>query len=90
MVIEVRESINNITNQAPICPDYMIAQLASMVLPIKNPIEFKTHLLDKYNIEIPIWTWNNINFIRVSVQIYNTQEDLDTLISALKYIINNK
>ncbi len=90
MVIDVRESINDITKQKSICPDYMIAQLASMVLPIKNPIEFKAILLDKYNIEIPIWTWNNINFIRVSVQIYNTQEDLDTLLSALKYLINNK
>ena len=48
-------------------------------------LKFKK-LLKKFNIEIPIISWNNRSFVRISIQIYNTKEDANKLIEALKII----
>ena len=43
----------------------------------------KDRLYDEYRIEIPFTKWKNQSFLRISVQGYNTQEDIDALICAL-------
>ena len=42
--------------------------------------------MDKYRIEIPVFTWKNRLFIRISIQIYNDKNDVDYLMKALKTI----
>ena len=49
--------------------------------------KFKLDLYDKYQIEIPIIKWEDKNLIRISVQIYNTKEEVDYLINALKELL---
>lgn len=49
--------------------------------------KMKRHLYDEYRIEVPLVEWNGRHFIRVSVQGYNTQEDLDTLLTALEKLL---
>jgi isopenicillin-N epimerase len=48
---------------------------------------FKARLYDEYRIEIPTITWQNHQFVRISVQGYNTQEDMDMLVQALTEVI---
>ena len=43
----------------------------------------KSCLYDDYRIEVPLVEWNGGKLIRVSVQGYNRQEDIDHLIEAL-------
>jgi len=45
--------------------------------------KLQTWLYDKHKIEIPIIPWEDRWFVRISVQGYNTKEDLDLLIAAL-------
>ena len=47
----------------------------------------KDILWKNYNIEIPIFEWNNQKFIRLSIHIYNDQKDIDLLMNALRSII---
>ena len=35
-------------------------------------------------IQIPFMIWNNISLIRISIQVYNTKEDVYKLLEALK------
>ena len=42
-----------------------------------------------YKIEVPITSWSNINLIRVSIQAYNTKEDIRKLVDALHEIRSN-
>lgn len=42
---------------------------------------------EEYHVKVPITSWNNQSLIRVSVQAYNDQEDLKTLIAGLKYFL---
>jgi isopenicillin-N epimerase len=40
-------------------------------------------LYDECGIDVPVFSWNGQPMLRVSVQGYNTQEDIDALVSAL-------
>jgi isopenicillin-N epimerase len=44
----------------------------------------KTKLYDEFRIEVPTIKWQDKPYIRVSIQAYNTQEDVDKLVEALK------
>ncbi len=60
------------------------AQMAIAPLPpIADLLAFKTRLYDEFRVEIPCIQWGERQFIRVSVQGYNTQEDIDILLNAL-------
>ena len=44
-------------------------------------------LYDEYRIEAPIISWGGRQFVRVSVQGYNTREDVDALIESLRALL---
>ena len=44
----------------------------------------KERLYSRYRIEIPSYTWQNRHFVRISVQGYVTEADLDALVEALE------
>ena len=46
----------------------------------------KTRLYDEFKIEVPIVLWNDQHFIRVSYQGYNTEEEMERLVEAMKEI----
>jgi len=63
-------------------------QMFSVPLPRDVDItSLKSHLYDEFRIEVPILEWNGNNLIRVSVQGYNTQDDLDALFHALSNLL---
>ena len=65
---------------------FLAPQMISIPIPDCNICKVKQQLLKKFNIEIPIIRWNNRFFVRISIQIYNTKEDANKLIEALKII----
>jgi isopenicillin-N epimerase len=63
-------------------------QMAAVPLPAEVDLAvLKTRLYEEYKIEIPVIAWNEQKFVRVSVQGYNTSEDLDRLVSALGHLL---
>jgi isopenicillin-N epimerase len=74
----------------PICPitPEFLGQMCSIPVNTDKPAELKELLYNKYHIEIPVMQINERIFIRISVNAYNSQEDLDVLYSALKEIIS--
>ena len=64
-----------------------LAQLVAHPLPKNIPSNLKKRLWEEYQIEIPVFEWNGQEFVRVSIQIYNTQKDVDLLMSALRSLI---
>lgn len=48
----------------------------------------KTRLYDEYRIEIPVIDWEQRQFVRVSMQDYNTQDDIDALLAALDALLS--
>jgi isopenicillin-N epimerase len=48
---------------------------------------FKDRLYSDFRVEIPCIQWQDQQFIRISIQGYNTQNDIDCLIEALRTLI---
>jgi isopenicillin-N epimerase len=62
-------------------------QMAAIPLPTVDAATLKRRLYDEERIEVPVGTWNGRNFVRVSVQAYNTETDLDRLAMALARLL---
>ena len=77
------------------CPDEMIACIATLILPSENksggiplhePDPLHVILSEKYGIQIPVWSWPSPQgrFIRISAQLYNSEEEYHYLAWALQ------
>ena len=62
--------------------------MASIPLPIENAMDFKHTLLEKYNIQVPIFQWKNNIYLRYSIQAYNSIDDLEKLYTAVKELLH--
>jgi isopenicillin-N epimerase len=62
-------------------------QMASFELPPVDLPQLKTRLYEDHHIEIPTIEWQGRQFLRLSVQGYNSQEDLDALVVALERLL---
>ncbi len=73
----------------PICPDSLdwYAQMAALPLPPCDTEVLQRRLYDEYRIEVPVLTWHDRHFVRVSIQGYNTRADVDALVSALEILL---
>jgi isopenicillin-N epimerase len=63
------------------------SQMGIAPLPLSNLAVLKSRLYDEHKIEIPLIHWQDKQFVRISVQGYNSQEDIDALFHALKVLL---
>jgi isopenicillin-N epimerase len=87
---EALARIDVLTGQEALYPDGggFYDQMAVAALPpIANLREFKQRLLAEYRIEIPCIQWGERQFIRLSLQAYNTPADVDALVGALAELL---
>ena len=62
-------------------------QMGIAPLPQSNLATLKSRLYDEYKVEVPLIQWQNRQFVRISVQGYNSQEDLNKLVKALQILL---
>lgn len=86
MVRWVKDELESLPNVRPWYPtdSSMQKQMTSVKLPGKDGTEVYKYLMDEYKIEIPSFTLNGETVLRVSVQGYTTQRDLETLVEAVR------
>ena len=63
------------------------SQMGIAPLPKSDLVTLKTRLYDEYHVEVPLSQWQDRQFIRISIQGYNTQEDVEVLMGALKVLL---
>lgn len=70
------------------CPasESFLGQMCSLRIPCKQFAQLGALLYSKYGIEIPVFEHGKDVYIRYSVQPYNSQNELDSLFSALEEI----
>jgi isopenicillin-N epimerase len=65
-------------------------QMAIAALPFIGDLKaFQARLYHEFRVEIPLIQWEERHFVRVSVQGYNTEADIDKLISAMADLLGN-
>lgn len=90
LVKDAQARICKLTDLPPIhsASDEWFVQLAAAPLPDDTDIAaLKSRLYDEYRVEIPLTTWRNKKLIRISIQGYNTEKDVDRLLEALSVLL---
>lgn len=63
-------------------------QMAVAPLPIQNDLPtLKARLYEEFSIEIPLIEWEDLHLVRISVQGYNSQVDIQALLNALEAVL---
>jgi len=77
--------ICNEFNLKPVYPleSHFFAQMGIAPLPGVNLNLLKKLLYTKYKVEVPLIQWHDKQFVRISVQGYNTRSDIDVLVRGL-------
>ena len=68
----------------PIGADDSFAQMVAIPVRASDAEGLRAHLFEQHRIEVPVTQHGGQTFVRVSVQAYNTQAELDALIRALQ------
>jgi len=90
LVKDAQGRIYKFTGLSPIhsASDDWFAQLAAAPLPSNTDIAvLKSRLYDEYRVEIPLVAWKDKKLIRISIQGYNTEKDVDRLMEALSALL---
>ena len=88
----LRQAIERISELTLLPPPYppasgFYSQMGIAALPRSDLVVLKSRLYDEYKIEVPLTQWQDQQFVRISVQAYNRQEDIDLLVKALKVLL---
>lgn len=83
------ERICDLTDLSPLYPldSNFYSQMGIAPLPPSDLTVLKSRLYEKYKIEVPLIEWQHQHFIRISIQGYNTQNDVDMMVDALDVLI---
>ena len=83
------ERICDLTEMEPLYPldSDLYSQMGIAPLPPSDLALLKSRLYDEYRIEVPLTEWQDRQFIRISIQGYNTQADVDALVEALHTLL---
>jgi isopenicillin-N epimerase len=87
---EAQDRICTLTGLAPLHsgPDEWFRQMCAAPLPVDTDIvSLKARLYDEYRVEIPLTQWKDRKMIRVSIQGYNSEKDVDTLLNVLSIVL---
>ena len=86
---DARRRIGELTGLTPLCPDSpeWYAQMAAFALPACDGAALQRRLYDEFRVEVPIVEWGGRQLVRVSVQGYNTRDDVETLTGALAVLL---
>jgi len=91
MVMENYQRFCDLVGTNPICPisEEFLGQMASIPIRTDKPMELKELLYSKYKIQIPIMPLNGNVYMRYSINVYNSQDDLEVLYQAVTDIIKS-
>jgi len=89
LLMNAIEQICDLVELSPLYPldSSFYAQMGIAPIPNSALSNLKNRLYEEYKVEVPLIQWRDKQFIRISVQAYNEQEDIDALSCALKSLL---
>jgi isopenicillin-N epimerase len=89
LLLEAREELLDVVDLPPLCPpDPWLAQMCAAPLPeAVEPEEFGRALREDHLVEAPVTEFAGRHWLRVSIQGYNTRQDVSRLVTAVRALI---
>jgi isopenicillin-N epimerase len=89
LLAEARARVAALSSEPQLCPDSeaWYGQMAAIPLPPCDTVAVKARLWGEYRVEVPLIDWGGRQFVRVSVQAYNSPADIDRLLTALRAVL---
>ena len=83
------ERICDLTGLPPLYPldSDFYSQMGIAPLTRSDLAVLKSRLYDEHKIEIPLVEWQDRHFVRISIQGYNTQADVDALVDSMRILL---
>ncbi|HVK40458.1 MAG TPA: aminotransferase class V-fold PLP-dependent enzyme [Candidatus Kapabacteria bacterium] len=89
MLLRARPLIADALDAPPLSPDDggWFAQMSAFALPASTDgVELQRRLFEEHLVEIPTFAWNGRQTLRISIQGYNTWEDIERLLEGIRQI----
>ncbi len=90
LLADAVQRVCELTGLAPLYPrdSDLFAQMAIAPLPATVDVAMlKMRLYDDFAVEVPLIEWQGHKFVRISVQAYNTPEDIEALLHGLRTLL---
>ena len=82
------ELLSKLPNIERVHPNEFFLQMGLVEIPASTePKRLKQQLLDEYNIEVPVIAWQDHMFVRISIQAYNTEANVERLVEAFRNLL---
>ena len=81
---KAKEKILEELDAKALCDERFLGQMSSFYFSFKDPLNDQIEFYSKYKIQIPFIRWNNKTLFRISIQAYNSKQDILRFIKALK------
>ena len=87
-----RQQLVELTQLEPIVPDSpaWYGSMAHVPLPPGDRAKLQDALWEQNGLEVPIIDWNGRRYIRVSCHLYNTPDQIDRLVGALRQLLRSE
>jgi isopenicillin-N epimerase len=87
-----RHQLARLTDLEPLVPDspQWYASMAQVPLPPGDAVDLQRKLWEQYRIEVPIVSWRERRFARVSCHLYTEQAHIDRLVDALRTLLKDE
>ena len=63
--------------------DQFLGQMTTIAFKLEDPLQEQIDFYTQYKIQLPFIKWNDKTFFRISLQVYNSKEDINYLIKSL-------
>jgi isopenicillin-N epimerase len=93
LAMDAQQRICELTGLPPLQPptgDWFRQMVAVPLPPQLDALKFKDQLYEEFRIEVPILNWNGNKLIRISVQGYNSEQDVDALVHAVSRLLRRR
>jgi isopenicillin-N epimerase len=86
---EAIQQICDLTGQPPLYPldSDFYSQMGIAPLPNSDLVALKSRLYLEFRVEVPLLQWQDRHFVRISIQGYNSAEDVEALVNGLKVLL---
>ena len=90
LALQARDRLLALSRMAPLSGEDAFSQMVAVPVPECDAAALKAALYNRFRIEVPVTSHAGQNFVRVSLQAYNSISDVDALVRAVGELLDDR